>query len=79
MSSQWIPADDLPLQSDSVLLTSDCVLATDGKSQAVCYVQYHDTEIVEYRHSWKIDGQDGYEFKPTHWMPLPKLPGELES
>ena len=53
---------------------SDCVLATDGRSVQVCYLQTYD---YDWPLCWKQYGRDYYDFdNVTHWQPLPEMPTE---
>jgi len=73
----WIRVgDSLPhVEEDGGL--SDCVLATDGRSVQVCYLQapYDDDDV--WPSCWKVFGRDFYDFDDvTHWQPLPEMPTE---
>ena len=80
MTDFWIPCyERLPAQSDIDLCRSGNVLATDGETVYVCYLQFDEVEDMDddprLGHSvWKIAGRDFYDYEPTYWRPLPDLP-----
>ena len=51
------------------------VLASNGREIHICYASYdHDYDTgIPMLDGWRIEGE-GFEFEPTHWMPLPDPP-----
>lgn len=68
----WISVkDDLPCNRAEMLnptcnIKTQCVITS---IEGLCYIN----QMVKYRNEW-IWEMD----KPTHWMPIPKLPQELD-
>lgn len=80
MKEFWIPCyENVPPQTDPDLCRSNSVLASDGKSMFVAFIQFDDSTrgLDDPRfgyYYWVIAGRDGYRYEPTHWLPLPELP-----
>ena len=68
---EWNPARVLPPLFDAALERSCLVLASDGLTFHVAYVQFD----AAFGPRWKIHGRDAYDFpNVTAWSFLPPLP-----
>jgi len=67
--------DDAPEFDYGAWRESAPVLAWDGNTQWVAYVQWHDPEDGYESPVWVQQGRDSYRLEGvTHWRPLPEVP-----
>ncbi len=66
---EWMPIESAPKDNEPVLVCGD---PRDTASYPTVYIAFRtDATKAIY---WRMNGDEGYECRPTHWMPLPEPP-----